>query len=453
MGTISERIRANGTKSYTAQIRIKRDGKLAHSEAQTFDRMATAKAWLRKREAALYEPGALQRLKKPDVTLADAIDQYVRDSVKKIGRTKAQVLNVIKQHPIAAGRGSHIVSPDIVSFAKDLAAGWTPEGDSDEAEAFERQPQTVGNYLSHLGAVFAIAKPMWGYDLNEQAFKDAVKVMKRLGIISRSVERKRRPTLEELDKLLRFFYDRSRRTLEASPMHKIIMFGIFSVRRQEEITRLRWDDLDREHMEILVRDMKHPGQKIGNDIRCNLTPEALVIIDSMPKVGEFIFPFNPHTVSGNFTRACAMLGIEDLHFHDLRHDGISRLFELGMDIPRVATVSGHRSWNSLKRYTHIRQRGDKYVEWSWLQIVKDETARFELNGPFDHRFDPTCPIQSGSSTRPAVDANILIAGLNATLRSGSAASGGCPQTLPSHAPLLISAFPHPHFHQARGDAL
>jgi predicted metal-dependent RNase len=45
-------------------------------------------------------------------------------------------------------------------------------------------------------------------------------------------------------------------------------------------------------------------------------------------------------------------------FHDLRHDGVSRLFEMNWDIPRVASVSGHRDWNSLRRYTHPRCRGD-----------------------------------------------------------------------------------------------
>jgi hypothetical protein len=60
------------------------------------------------------------------------------------------------------------------------------------------------------------------------------------------------------------------------------------------------------------------------------------------------------------------------------------------------------------------------------------------------------PTQTGSSTKLMVDANILIAGLNATLGSGSAASDGCPLKLPSDAPLSISAFPHPHFHQSWG---
>jgi hypothetical protein len=51
-------------------------------------------------------------------------------------------------------------------------------------------------------------------------------------------------------------------------MQKIVAFALFSTRRQEEITLLRWDDLDGDR--ILVRDMKHPGDKIGNNVHCEL---------------------------------------------------------------------------------------------------------------------------------------------------------------------------------------
>jgi integrase len=61
--------------------------------------------------------------------------------------------------------------------------------------------------------------------------------------------------------------------------------------------------------------------------------------------------------------------IDDLHFHDLRHDGISRLFEMGKTIPQAASVSGHKSWQSLQRYAHLKQTGDKYAGWKWLDVV------------------------------------------------------------------------------------
>jgi hypothetical protein len=42
-----------------------------------------------------------------------------------------------------------------------------------------------------------------------------------------------------------------------------------------------------------------------------------------------------------------------------------KAFEMGKTIPQAAAASGHRSWSSLKRYTHIRQTGDKYANWKW----------------------------------------------------------------------------------------
>jgi integrase len=92
-------------------------------------------------------------------------------------------------------------------------------------------------------------------------------------------------------------------------------------------------------------------------------------MSSMSKTTEKIFPYSPGAISAAFTRACKLLGIDDLHFHDLRHEGISRLFEMGKTIPQVAAVTGHRSWSSLKRYSHLRQIGDKYAGWKWMTAV------------------------------------------------------------------------------------
>ena len=67
-----------------------------------------------------------------------------------------------------------------------------------------------------------------------------------------------------------------------------------------------------------------------------------------------IFPFNGRSAGSAFRRACRDLQIEDLHFHDLRHEGTSRLFEAGFTIEQVAMVTGHKDWKMLRRYTHLR---------------------------------------------------------------------------------------------------
>jgi integrase len=359
MGTIVARKRKDGTTAHLAQLMIKRGGAIVHREARTFDRKQAAAAWLEKREKELIKPGALDRLRLPDPTLAAVIDRYTNESIKKIGRTKAQVLRAIKAYDIANKPCSEITSADLVAFANQLVIKVTP--------------QTVGNYLSHLAAVFAVAKPAWSYPLDQTAIKDAFVVAKRLGILSKSRERDRRPTLEELDKIMEYFGERLARRPSSIPMQKIIGFAIFSTRRLEEITRILWKDLDVDGSRVLVRDMKNPGEKIGNDIWCDLPPEGLQIIVSMPKRSEEIFPYSGDTIGANFTRSCQFLEIVDLHLHDLRHEGVSRLFEIGRNIPQVAAVSGHRSWSSLKRYTHVRQTGDKYAEWKWLPVVTNRS--------------------------------------------------------------------------------
>jgi site-specific recombinase XerD len=62
------------------------------------------------------------------------------------------------------------------------------------------------------------------------------------------------------------------------------------------------------------------------------------------------------TITTIFPRAKNALGIEDLHFHDLRHEGVSRLFEQGYQIHEVALMSGHRDWKMLARYTQLKAK-------------------------------------------------------------------------------------------------
>lgn len=341
-----------------ATIIIKRDKKISHRETRTFETHKRAKDWIRDREAELSRPGELDRMNKPEATLADAIDRYTRESKRRIGRTKEQVLNTISATPFAGKQCAEITADDIVAFAQSLSKG--------------RDPSTVGNYMSHLASIFAVARPAWNYPLSRQAMEDARVVTHRLGITSKSRERDRRPTLDELDTLLAHLEHIHDRRPSSIPMVRVIAFAIFSTRRQEEIVRMNWADFEPEHSRVLIRDMKHPGDKDGNDTWCDLTPEAVEIIKAMPNVAGQIFPYTTDAISAAFTRACQFLEIEDLRFHDLRHDGISRLFEIrwqGGSIPHVAAVSGHRSWKSLQRYTHIRQKTDKYAGWPWLEAA------------------------------------------------------------------------------------
>lgn len=358
MGSIIERTRADGTRSFRAQITIKDGGKTLHQESRSFDRRTTAAAWMKRREAELRAPGGLKIARGSNTTVADAITAYVTDHQKQIGKTKAQVLRSIEAHDIAQMRCADVRSDDLVAWVRWLL--------------IERGPSTAGNYLSHLTAVAEIAESAWGMPLDHAEFRKARVVTKRLGLTSKSNRRDRRPTMDELDALMTFFWDRWTRG-RASPMHRVIAFALFSTRRQEEITKIQWSDYDPDHARILVRDMKHPGEKIGNNVWCEITDRAAHVIEAQRGADATrIFPYSTDAISAAFTRACKVLGIDDLRFHDLRHDGVSCLFETGRTVPMVANVSGHRAWSSLQRYTHINTAGDKFENWKWIERIGDD---------------------------------------------------------------------------------
>ena len=385
MGAIIERARKGGGKSYLAQVKIVRDGKVVHRENRTFERRQAAAAWLEKRESELRSPGGLERAKSDDPTLAMVIRQYITESTKALGRTKAQVLRTIQGYAIADKAISTITSADLVAMLR--------------VDLKDVTPATRGNYLAHLSSIFAVARPAWGYAVDHQTIKDAAASAKRLGLIGKPQSRERRPSLDELDLILSYFKDRERRRPYMVPMTRIILFALFSARRQEEIVRIRWPDLDEANKRVLVRDMKNPGEKAGNNVWCDLPEPALKIVLGMPKPKEGaeddrIFPYTTDAVSANFARACKWIGIEDLTFHDLRHEGASRLFEMGLNIPHVAAVTGHRSWSSLKRYTHIRSSGDKYEGWKWLKLADEPYQPGKVRTP-----KPSIPSPLRSSAR------------------------------------------------------
>lgn len=142
MGTIIGRTRKDGSKAFTARIVIKKGGAIVHGEAETFDRKQAANAWIVKREAELKKPGGLER--REDPTLSAAIDRYIVESKNVVLGTKAQVLRTIKTSDLGELKCSDITSQALVSFAKQLTQNI--------------EPQTCGNYFSHLSNIFTVAR-------------------------------------------------------------------------------------------------------------------------------------------------------------------------------------------------------------------------------------------------------------------------------------------------------
>jgi len=183
-------------------------------------------------------------------------------------------------------------------------------------------------------------------------FQDWLKMLDRAGLTGSPQSRERRTKPEELE--LIFTHLEHNKALSRIRYADIIEFAIESCMRLGEICRIRWEDYDAENGVVWIRDRKHPTLKQGNHQRVPLLTGAKTVIDRQPRKGEYIFPYEARSVSSGFTRMMKGLGIEDLRFHDLRHEGISRLFEKGMQIQEVAMISGHRDWGSLRRYTNLK---------------------------------------------------------------------------------------------------
>lgn len=174
--------------------------------------------------------------------------------------------------------------------------------------------------------------------------------LKRAGVTSRPESRDRRPSDKELEDLLT--HTKHNRALRRIRYHDVIRFAVESCMRLDEICSLKWKDVDLEEGTVIIRLRKHPTDK--KDQRVPLMGESQAILEAQNKESDLVFPYGAESVSNGFRRICTYLGIVDLHFHDLRHEGISRLFERGYGIQEVAMVSGHRDWGSLKRYVNLR---------------------------------------------------------------------------------------------------
>lgn len=91
--------------------------------------------------------------------------------------------------------------------------------------------------------------------------------------------------------------------------------------------------------------------------------EAILALTGRAPDEPLLLPYDPRTVSARWTRTMKVLGVEDLHFHDLRHEGASRLAEDGMTIPEIQRVTLHDSWSSLQIYVQMRARKVGRAEW------------------------------------------------------------------------------------------
>lgn len=315
---------------------------------KSFDTKAQAEKWARQIEADIDRgvlPGAAAVAAKRCYTVADLIDDYrkLREQSRPVLDTSTEHYNLRRLAECLGDLDATRLRPDeLVAYAQmraDQGAG----------------PYTVNMEMSKLGTMIrmvASAKHMTLPDVVQQARP----LLAHLHLIGGGGRRERRPTDDELDRILAHMD-----ATYGAHFGDAVRLAVGTAMRRGEIVRITWDDLDAERRLVLVRDRKDPRQKAGNDQWVPLLAGTAMgdmweLVQRQPRrEGEpRIFPFGDSTLSKYFTWTCTALSIPDLHFHDLRHHGISLLFEAGYRIEQVALVSGHKSWQHLKRYTNLR---------------------------------------------------------------------------------------------------
>lgn len=342
------------TSDGTWRAQIRRKGLPAVS--QNFDTKTEAQKWARAKEHEFDQnvriPAGLR------VTIAELADGYLEQMRgKSMGTTKRATINRLRRD-LGVHRLEEVNKRLVLNFAQ------------------KRQNEGAGPSTLQQDLVYLVTLLKFGgamADAEEAAALALVQVnaakalLAHSGRIAPSNQRDRRPTTEELERLCEWC---AKHTRSSVPLWDIIQFARCTAMRLGEIVGVggvTWDDLNARDRTLLVRNRKNPRQLVGNDdliplLRgpvtwqaCAIDPLEIILRQRTAAVQKGkIFPHVENTVGQSFAHACKDVGANDLHFHDLRHDAISLLFEAGYTIPEVALVSGHKNWKNLQRYTNLK---------------------------------------------------------------------------------------------------
>ena len=181
-----------------------------------------------------------------------------------------------------------------------------------------------------------IAKKEWGIPLPSNPVSD-------IRVPNGVRQRERRLEEGEFEKLQ--IAAAACRNIYVWPM---IEFAIHTAMRRSEILSLTWDDIDRTECIAKLQDTKN-----GSSRMVPLSNTALFILENLPKNKIRVFATTDYAIRHSWDRLIARAGINDLRFHDLRQEAISRFIECGLSAVEAGTISGHKDLRTLYRYTHL----------------------------------------------------------------------------------------------------
>jgi integrase len=318
-------IRRRGKKF---EVQIRRTGQRRVSKS--FNALSDARAWARHMEVQADRNGlpldgkVLQR-----VTLGELVKRY-RDTIsleKRDRISERYILAAFLRHPICAKQIAAIRTEDFTAYR--------------DQRLQEIKPSSLKRQLAPIHNLFEIARDHWGLPILENP-------LARLQLKSADRRRERRLRPGEEERLIKAAA--RRRNLLMVP---IIQLALETSMRRGEILGIRHEHVDIKGCALLI-----PETKNGYARTIPLTRRATAILRQRTKLADNrLFPISANALRLNWERLKRRANIDDLRFHDLRHEAISRLFEKGLTIPEVALISGHKDMRMLLRYAHpLRQQ-------------------------------------------------------------------------------------------------
>ncbi|MCE7521935.1 tyrosine-type recombinase/integrase [Alloalcanivorax xenomutans] len=363
MGTIVPRKTAKGEIRFRAQVQITRNGKRIRSVSKTFSRRQLAKEWIRRREMEFEMAGDAAQHADANMTLYEGIREYQEAVGDSFAEKSNAVLKALSKMPIAEKRVIDLTSRDFIEHTH-----WRRAQPPTRTHPKGVGPSTLNHDLIYLRLVIRYLEHSRGLPITSAVATDAIEALRAARVISKSSQRERRPTANELRSLDDYLYSRWTSGRMSIPMWHLMWLAIYSGRREEELARLPRECLDREHgVYAIDGGIKSPSGRKPALVEARLPERGWEVIDQIladfPRVDGMLLNFNSKSAGAAWNRACKMLGIVDLRFHDLRHEALSRLGEDGYTVPQIQQISLHESWDSLRRYVNMPARRGERVEF------------------------------------------------------------------------------------------
>lgn len=329
MATIIKR----GSFQYQATVRIKG----FPSQSRTFENKRDAANW-----ATVTESEMIQNLFEPPIKEADQVT--LREALQ---RYRDEIVS-LKCHPYQENRRiERWLQNDLCKRNLASLRGLDFAQYRDKRRRDGRAENTIRLELQLISHLFEIARKEWGMDRLANPLNNIRKP-------SNSNARTRRLEGDE--------YERIHTSLsQASNPYAAPAFdlAIETSLRKNTLFKLRWEWVD-----LSTRLIRFPANMLtvrnkGVPAVLPLSSKAVSVLRSLytnseqPKQGP-VFGTTANAIGLVWHKCLRKLGIVDLHWHDLRHEATSRLFEKDLHPMEVASITGHRSMQMLKRYTHLR---------------------------------------------------------------------------------------------------